>query len=59
MDKEGRQRLIYVVLIVVSILLLAYMDFIVLEKIYHPIARDYDIPWSAFTPVIAGVELLM
>jgi hypothetical protein len=46
---------LYAVLITVSILLLAYVDYIVLEKIYHPIAAKYNINWdSEFNAVFFG-----
>ncbi|MEN6306945.1 MAG: hypothetical protein ABFD91_04245 [Anaerohalosphaeraceae bacterium] len=42
-------------LIFFSILLLSYVDYIVLEKIYHPIAAKHNINWDAeFNAVIFG-----
>lgn len=48
-------RLTIGALLVVSILLLAYVDYIVLEKIYRPIALKYNVDWDAeFNAVIFG-----
>lgn len=44
-------------LIFFSILLLSYVDYIVLEKIYHPLAAKYNINWDAeFNAVIFGKQ---
>jgi hypothetical protein len=47
-DKTDQRnlRIKYAVLLFVSILLLAYVDYIVLEKIYHPITAKYNINWD-------------
>lgn len=53
-DQKGL-RIKYGILLFVSILLLAYVDYIVLEKIYHPIAAKYNIIWDQeFNAVIFG-----
>jgi hypothetical protein len=45
----------FAVLLFISILLLAYVDYIVLEKIYHPIAKKYNINWDKeFNAVFFG-----
>jgi hypothetical protein len=45
----------YAILVFISILLLAYVDYIVLEKIYHPVAAKYNINWdSEFNAVFFG-----
>jgi hypothetical protein len=42
-------------LLFLSILLLAYVDYIVLEKIYHPVAAKYNIIWDQeFNAVFFG-----
>lgn len=42
-------------LLFISILLLAYVDYIVLEKIYHPVAQKYNIIWDQeFNAVMFG-----
>ena len=52
---QSRLRIKYGILLFVSILLLAYVDYIVLEKIYHPIAAKYNIIWDQeFNAVIFG-----
>ncbi|MBN2512588.1 MAG: hypothetical protein JXB18_06585 [Sedimentisphaerales bacterium] len=44
-------------LIFFSMLLLSYVDYIVLEKIYHPMAAKYNINWDAeFNAVIFGKQ---
>ena len=43
---ERRVRLMIILLI--GVLLMAFMDIIVLEKIYHPIGQAYNIPWTDF-----------
>jgi hypothetical protein len=47
---------IYAVIIAVGILLLAYVDYITLEKIYHPIAAKYNINWNEFNAVVFGKQ---
>ncbi len=60
MDKTGtpegkRLRVKFAILLFISILLLAYVDYIVLEKIYHPIAGKYNIIWDQeFNAVMFG-----
>ena len=39
---------VYILLLFIAIWLLAFVDFIVLEEIYHPISAQYGVPWSAF-----------
>jgi hypothetical protein len=48
-------RIKYAGLMFFSILLLAYVDYIVLEKIYHPVASKYNINWDTeFNAVFWG-----
>jgi hypothetical protein len=47
---------LYAVIIAVGILLLAYVDYITLEKIYHPIAAKYSINWNEFNAVVFGKQ---
>jgi hypothetical protein len=52
---QRRPWIKYAILLFVSILLLAYVDYIVLEKIYHPIAAKHNIIWNQeFNAVIFG-----
>lgn len=47
----------YGILLFVSILLLSYVDYIVLEKIYHPLSAKYNINWDTeFNAVIFGKQ---
>jgi hypothetical protein len=46
----------YAFIITVGILLLAYVDYITLEKIYHPIAAKYSINWNEFNAVVFGKQ---
>jgi len=57
MGKEGKRNLTFVILIVLGILLLAFMDIIVLEKVYHPLAQIYNINWDTLNAVIFGIDL--
>ena len=43
-------------LIIASIFLLAYVDFIVLEKIHHPIAAKYGVNWADFKATLFKVK---
>lgn len=36
------------IILLLGIILMAFMDIIVLEKIYHPLSSQFDIPWSAY-----------
>jgi hypothetical protein len=47
----------YASLIIASIFLLTYVDFIVLEKIHHPIAAKYNITWTDFEAAFFEVKL--
>lgn len=52
---QSHPRIKYAILLFISILLLAYVDYIVLEKIYHPVAAKYNINWDTeFNAVIFG-----
>lgn len=56
-ERAAQKRLClkYGILLFISILLLAYVDYIVLEKIYHPIANKYNIVWDQeFNAVMFG-----
>lgn len=44
---QRNSRIKYGLLVLFSILLLSYVDYIVLEKIYHPLATKYNINWDA------------
>jgi len=59
MKKGVKHNLRYLVIILISILLLAFVDFIVLEKIYNPISAEFNIPWDSFTAVLFGIKLPM
>jgi hypothetical protein len=43
-------------LVIASIFLLAYVDFIVLEKIYHPVAAKYRINWTDFHATLFQIK---
>jgi len=57
-EKYGRSLTLFThaALITASIFLLAYVDFIVLEKIYHPIAAKYRINWADFKATIFNIK---
>jgi hypothetical protein len=47
--KQGRRRIyIRLAILAVGILLLAFVDVIVLERIYRPISAEHEIPWDEF-----------
>lgn len=52
---ECRHKIKFAIILFLSILLLAYVDYIVLEKIYHPVAAKHNIIWSQeFNAVMFG-----
>ena len=55
--KAGRTPFIHAALIIASILLLSYVDFIALEKIHHPIARKYNVSWTDYNAVFFQKEV--
>jgi hypothetical protein len=48
---------IHAALIIASIFLLTYVDFIVLEKIHHPIAAKYSVNWADFNATIFKIKI--
>jgi len=42
------RRISLVIILLLGIILMAFMDIIVLEKIYHPLSAAYNIPWNAY-----------
>ena len=54
---SGRTLFVHTALITASILLLSYADFIVLEKVYHPLAREHGVSWTAFSAVLFQKEM--
>ena len=57
LTSKSHSRIKYAILLFVSILLLSYVDYIVLEKIYHPVAAKYNINWDTeFNAVIFGKQ---
>jgi hypothetical protein len=59
MKKESKKRLIFAIILFFSILLLAFVDFIALEKIYKPLSAQFNIPWEAFSANPFGITLPM
>ena len=43
-------------LLVIAFLLLAFVDFIVLEQIYHPLSEQHNISWTSFETNILGAS---
>ena len=54
-----KQNKIFAIIILISILLLAFADFIVLEKIYHPLSQQFNISWDVFAATPFGITLPM
>jgi hypothetical protein len=48
---------VHTAIIIASIILLSYVDFIVLEKIHHPIAKKDCVSWGDFNAVFLQKEL--
>ncbi len=59
MKKETKRHLTFAAIIFIGILLLAFADFIVLEKIYHPLSQQFNISWDVFAATPFGVTLPM
>ena len=59
MEKETKQNLIFAIIIIAAILLLSFADYIVLEKIYHPLSQQFNISWEIFSADPFGVILPM
>ncbi|MBT3397703.1 hypothetical protein HOA55_03045 [archaeon] len=59
MKKEVKQNITFAIIILAAILLLAFADYIVLEKIYHPLSQQFNISWDVFSANPFGVILPM
>jgi hypothetical protein len=52
-EKRADRHLVkYLIILFLGILLISFVDYIVLEKIYHPISQQYSIPWTDFMTTI-------
>jgi len=57
-NKAGTKKILFQLLVIMLCLVfLAFVDFIVLEKIYHPLSSQYGIPWDSFDAVLFGKHL--
>ncbi len=54
-----KQNITFATIILISIFLLAFADFIVLEKIYHPLSQQFNISWDVFAATPFGIILPM